>query len=114
MPGRTRLAGTLEFSGLNHDLRRPRLEQLTRGAERYFDSLEETEVVSEWCGLRPCTPDGLPVVGALPGWPSVFAATGHAMLGLTFGPATGEALADLLLTGRSTPPLAALSPARFG
>jgi D-amino-acid dehydrogenase len=114
MPGRTRLAGTLEFSGLNHDLRRPRLDQLTRAASLYLGGLDEAEVASEWCGLRPCTPDGLPVVGPLPGWPSVFAATGHAMLGLTFGPATGETLAELLLTGHPASPLSGLSPARFG
>jgi D-amino-acid dehydrogenase len=113
MPGRTRLAGTLEFSGLNHELKRPRLEQLTKGASLYLDGLDDVEVTSEWCGLRPCTPDGLPVVGPLPGWRSVYAATGHAMLGLTFGPATGEALAELLLTGQSATPISGLSPGRF-
>lgn len=114
MPGRTRLAGTLEFSGLNHDLRRTRLGQLTRGASKYLDGLNDLEVASEWCGLRPCTPDGLPVVGPLPGWPSVYAATGHAMLGLTFGPATGEALAEAIISGRQDTALSGLSPARFG
>jgi D-amino-acid dehydrogenase len=112
LPDRLRLAGTLEFSGLNHDLRRPRLEQLTRSAADYLDGIDGAPVASEWCGLRPCTPDGLPAVGPLPGSEGVFTATGHAMLGLTFGPATGEALADLILTGRSDP-LAGLDPARF-
>ena len=113
LPGRLRLAGTLEFSGLNHDMRRPRLEQLTRSAEDYLDGIDAAPIVSEWCGLRPCTPDGLPAVGPLPGWEGVFAATGHAMLGLTFGPATGEALADLILAGESDSPLAGLDPSRF-
>lgn len=113
MPGRLRLAGTLEFSGPNDDIRRPRLEQLTRSAEQYLNGIDAAPVSSEWCGLRPCTPDGLPAVGPLPGWRGVFAATGHAMLGLTFGPATGEALAELILTGRSELPLAGLDPARF-
>ncbi len=112
LPDRLRLAGTLEFSGLNHDLRRPRLEQLTRSAADYLSGINGAPVTSEWCGLRPCTPDGLPAVGPLPGSEGVFAATGHAMLGLTFGPATGEALADLILTGRSDS-LAGLDPARF-
>lgn len=113
LPGRLRLAGTLEFSGVNDEIRRPRLEQLTRSAEQYLDGIDTAPVSSEWCGLRPCTPDGLPAVGPLPGWKGVFAATGHAMLGLTFGPATGEALAELILTGRSELPLAGLDPARF-
>ncbi|MFQ5530555.1 MAG: NAD(P)/FAD-dependent oxidoreductase, partial [Gemmatimonadota bacterium] len=113
LPGRLRLAGTLEFSGLNHDLRRPRLEQLTASAADYVDGVVGAPVTSEWCGLRPCTPDGLPAVGPLPGWEGIFAATGHAMLGLTFGPTTGEALADLVLTGESGLPLTGFEPARF-
>ncbi len=113
LPGRLRLAGTLEFSGINDDIRRPRLEQLTRSTRQYLSGIDTPAVSSEWCGLRPCTPDGLPVIGPLPGWQGMFAATGHAMLGLTFGPATGEALAELILTGRSELPLSGFDPKRF-
>lgn len=115
LPGRLRLAGTLEFSGVNHRIRRRRLDQLLGGARLYVDGLDGPDVatVSEWCGLRPCTPDGLPAVGPLPGWDDLYTATGHAMLGLTYGPVTGEMLADLLVDGRSAPALRALDPARF-
>jgi len=113
LPGRLRLAGTLEFSGVNHDIRRQRLQQLSLSTSRYFRGIDTAPVASEWCGLRPCTPDGLPAIGPLPGWQGIFAATGHAMLGLTFGPATGEALAELILTGRSELPLTGFDPARF-
>lgn len=115
LPGRLRLAGTLEFSGINHEMRPRRLRQLGLGARPFLGDLAEApETVSEWCGLRPCTPDGLPAVGALPGWRGVYAATGHAMLGLTFGPVTGELVADLVVDGRASMPIEALSPARFG
>lgn len=115
LPGRLRLAGTLEFSGVNDRIRRQRLEQLLLGARLYLDGLDGPDVatVSEWCGLRPCTPDGLPAVGPLPGWNDLYAATGHAMLGLTYGPITGEMLADLLVDGRRAAALTALDPARF-
>jgi D-amino-acid dehydrogenase len=113
LPGRLRLAGTLEFSGISDSIRRPRLEQLTRSTQQYLDGIDTASVSSEGCGLRPCTPDGLPAIGPLPGWQGIFAATGHAMLGLTFGPATGEALAELILTGRSELPLSGFDPARF-
>jgi len=113
MPGRLRLAGTLEFSGINDDMRRRRLEQLTRGARPFLEGLDDGPPSSEWCGLRPCTPDGLPVVGPVPGWEGVFAATGHAMLGLTFGPVTGELVADLVVDGRASMPIEGLDPARF-
>ena len=91
-----------------------RLAQLTASAEQYLGDIGPARVTSEWCGLRPCTPDGLPVVGRLPGQTKVFAATGHAMTGLTLGPITGSLVADLV-TG-ATPPsteVTALAPARF-
>jgi D-amino-acid dehydrogenase len=113
LPGRLRLAGTLEFSGISDSIRRPRLEQLTRTTQQYLHGIDKAPISSEWCGLRPCTPDGLPAIGPLPGWQGIFAATGHAMLGLTFGPATGEALAELILTGLSELPLSGFDPARF-
>ena len=53
-------------------------------------------ILHEWCGLRPCTPDGLPVVGPVPGTSGLLLATGHAKLGLTLGPATGLLIAQLV------------------
>jgi D-amino-acid dehydrogenase len=100
MENHVRFAGTLEFSGLNLDLRRDRLEQLDAAARRYFRTDALPPPVSEWCGLRPCTPDGLPVIGRVPGHSGAFVATGHAMLGLTLGPVTGALMADLV-TGRT-------------
>lgn len=113
MDGFVRFAGTMEFSGLNHVVRRPRLEQLTRAAAGYFPGLEARAPLSEWCGLRPVTSDGLPIVGPLPGAPSVVAATGHGMLGVTLGPVTGELVADWVMDGDTRPLWRRLSPARF-
>jgi D-amino-acid dehydrogenase len=59
-----------------------------------------------WAGLRPATADGLPLIGAVPGKKNVFAATGHAMLGVTLAPATAAALAPLVLRGDEDPVLA--------
>jgi glycine/D-amino acid oxidase-like deaminating enzyme len=53
-----------------------------------------------WVGGRPFLPDGLPVIDRLPGRENVFAATGHGMLGVTLGPATGHRLAEYIRTGR--------------
>lgn len=108
-----RFAGTLEFSGLNHVIRRDRLVQLTRGAAEYLVGVGEAESLSEWCGLRPCTPDGLPVVGRLPGYMGAFVATGHAMLGLTLGPITGQIIAELVTGGAPSFDIRALRPGRF-
>jgi D-amino-acid dehydrogenase len=113
MEGFVRFAGTMEFSGLNHEMRRPRLEQLTRAARLYLPALGEAEPLSEWCGLRPMAADGLPVVGPLPGVEGVVVATGHGMLGLTLGTATGALVAEYALDGAVDARWRAFSPERF-
>jgi D-amino-acid dehydrogenase len=113
MDGFVRFAGTLEFSGMNHEIRRPRLEQLTNASKRYLNGTEHVVFRSEWCGLRPCMPDGLPAVGPLSRYPGLFIATGHAMLGLTLGPVTGKLIAECLLDGSPSISLTGLSPERF-
>lgn len=94
MDGFVRFAGTLEFSGVNHAIRRPRLEQLTRASSRYLRTMRGAAIQSEWCGLRPCLPDGLPAIGPLSRYASLFVATGHSMMGLTLGPVTGKLVAE--------------------
>jgi D-amino-acid dehydrogenase len=113
MDGFVRFAGTLELSGLNHDIRRPRLEQLTNAASRYLRTMGNAAVKSEWCGLRPCLPDGLPAVGAVSRYRGLFVATGHAMMGLTLGPVTGKLIAECVLDGSASMDLSALRPDRF-
>ena len=66
-------------------------------------------------GLRPASVDDLPMLGALPGVPNVYVATGHGANGLLLGPVSGAAVADLVL-GRSLTldlDLTPFSPARF-
>ena len=113
MSGFTRLAGTLEFSGINHEMRPRRLEQLTTAAEAYLDGVRGAVIRSEWCGLRPCTPDGLPYVGPVPGQSGLFVATGHAMLGLTLGPVTGKVIGEHVLKGGTSLPAGALGLERL-
>lgn len=113
MDGFVRFAGTLEFSGVNHDFRRPRLEQITNACARYLKTAAEAVIRSEWCGLRPCLPDGLPAIGALSRFPGLFVATGHAMMGLTMGPATGKVVAECVLDASPSLDLGAFRPDRF-
>lgn len=113
LDGFVRYAGTMEFSGLNHDMRRPRLEQLTRAAAAYLPGLEAGDPLSEWCGLRPVASDGLPIVGPLDGVEGVVAANGHGMLGLTLGTVTGRVVADWVLAGDTDPLARRMAPSRF-
>ena len=107
-----RFAGTMEFSGLNHVMRPPRLAQLTRAARQALPGLGTARPISEWCGLRPMSVDGLPMVGPLGGVDGLSVATGHGMLGLTLGPVTGQMIANHVL-GRGDGRLSGLSPDRF-
>lgn len=107
-----RLAGTMEFSGMNHVMRPARLRQLTLAARRAFPDLGTARPVSEWVGLRPMSMDGLPIVGPLGGVEGLTVATGHGMLGLTLGPVTGQIIAKLVMEGGDQR-ASGLSPARF-
>ena len=59
------------------------------------------------------SPDGLPLIGPLPGLDGLHLATGHATLGITLAPATGELISKLLLDGERDPLLSAFDPVRF-
>ena len=111
--GRLRLSGTMELTGLDESISRRRTAAIARagsGALRDWPkTAEPARIVS---GLRPLTPDGLPVIGRLVNTPSVYVATGHSMLGMTLGPATGAALAGLI-AGETAEVLRPFDPARF-
>jgi D-amino-acid dehydrogenase len=113
MSGRTRLAGMMDLTGVDATLAPRRLAALVALASAYLPSAPRDSVQEQWAGLRPMTPDGLPVIGAVPGTVNAFVATGHAMLGVTLGPVTGEAIAGLL-AGECDERLRPFDPARFG
>ncbi|HEX8085563.1 MAG TPA: FAD-dependent oxidoreductase [Solirubrobacteraceae bacterium] len=110
--GTLRIAGTLELAGIDLDLNGRRVDAVARNARDYLRDWRPEGARRDWCGLRPLAPDGLPVVGEAR--PGLFVATGHAMLGVTLAPATGEALAGPVLGEEElAPALAPLGPARF-
>lgn len=116
MGGFMRLAGTLEFSGVNLEMRRNRLDMLDAGARRYLRSYAARngeKPRSEWVGMRPCSPDGLPILGWAPGAQGLLIATGHAMLGLTQAPVTGRTVAECILDGRSAIDITPMRVDRF-
>ncbi|KAJ0966324.1 hypothetical protein J5N97_027462 [Dioscorea zingiberensis] len=74
----------------------------------------EAEVVAEQACFLPCSDDGLPVIGEMPGIEKCYVATGHSCWGILNGPATGAAVAELILEGRSTTvDITPFSPSRF-
>ena len=112
--GGVRVAGVFELGARNEDLSPAVGTRLLAAARPYLGGWQPDAdgPVEAWAGLRPATPDGLPLIGALPGLDGVYLATGHGMLGVTLAPATADLLAPLVLEGRAAPELAPFDPAR--
>jgi D-amino-acid dehydrogenase len=109
-----RVAGTMEFSGINEALDTRRVDAIRRSVAAYLPTgWAKGESVTEWAGMRPMLPDGLPAIGRAPGISNLFVGTGHAMLGVTLAPVTAAALGDLICEGRSEIDLRAFDPGRF-
>jgi len=111
--GATRFAGTMELSGVNETLDRRRIAGIRAGIGRYLRQPVNEGEGTEWVGMRPLTPDGLPLLGRVPGYRNLSVATGHAMLGITMAPVTGEAMADVITGAASLAALAPFAPGRF-
>jgi D-amino-acid dehydrogenase len=90
-----RFAGTLELAGMDLSFNRRRVDAIRQGPHRYLAGLEDLELVERWRGLRPVTPDGLPIVGRAPGCENLIVAAGHAMIGQSLGPITGKLVAQM-------------------
>ena len=113
-PGGFLFAGaTVEDAGFRSCTTGRGLAGLRRMARSIVPSLRHGEVASAWAGLRPGSPDGLPMIGRLPGWENVYVATGHFRNGILLGPITGKLIAQLITTGRTDVPLAPFSAERF-
>jgi D-amino-acid dehydrogenase len=113
LPGRLRLSGTLELAGLDTTISRIRVDAIRRAASRVFAIDDDREEVDVWAGLRPCTPDGLPVIGRPFGVEPLVLATGHARKGLSLSPITGRLVAELIAGEPPSLDLDPLTPDRF-
>ena len=113
LPGRLRLAGTLELAGLDLSINSRRAEAVRKGGMRGLRGLEQRRVIDVWAGLRPCTPDGLPVIGRPKGVPGLVLATGHAMKGVSLAPVTAKLVGELVAAEMPSHDLAPFRSDRF-
>jgi D-amino-acid dehydrogenase len=112
-PGRLRLAGTLELSGLDESVDPVRVHAMRQAAKRILGRLDGRATVSVWRGLRPTPPDGVPLIGWSQRLTNVIVATGHAMSGIVLAPVTGKLVSELH-SGRPTSyDLDLMDPNRF-
>ena len=96
---RIRVGGTAELAGYSLKLHEARRQTLGHVVTDLFPGGGDLARAEFWCGLRPMTPDGTPVIGATP-IENLFLATGHGTLGWTMAAGTGRVLADVI-SGRS-------------
>jgi D-amino-acid dehydrogenase len=110
--GAVRVSGTLELGARGLALSRRRLTAITGAAERALPGWRMPAHPYDWAGMRSLSPDGLPFIGPVPGLDGLHLAAGHATLGITLAPLTGELLAPLVLEGRRSELLHAFDPSR--
>ena len=110
-----RIGGTLELAGMDLTINRRRVAAILSAVPGYLPAFDagSHEVVETWCGLRPCTPDGLPFLGRPPGIPNLIVAAGHAMIGVSLGPVTGKLVRQILDGERTGIDLDLLAVDRF-
>ena len=92
---RLRAAGTAELNGYDTGVNPVRCEAIARRLRSLFPRLEATEPPAHWAGLRPATPDNVPLIGRTR-LRNLYLNTGHGTLGWTLACGSGRALADLV------------------
>jgi D-amino-acid dehydrogenase len=112
MEGRLRLAGIVEFGGLDAPPSRAPFKLLMKYIKAAMPGLT-WETTTKWMGHRPALPDSIPVIGEVPGVKGAFLGFGHHHIGLTGGPKTGRLMAQLVSGRAPNLDLAPYAPSRF-
>lgn len=113
MGGVLRFAGTLELTGLDFSINHRRVDAIRRAVREYLVGVDEYETVETWSGLRPLTPDSLPIIDIPQAWKNLVIATGHGMQGIALGPITGKVVAELVSNKVTAVDVSQLSARRF-
>lgn len=108
-----RVTSKLDLVGLDTRVRERRVRSSVPKAARYLALPSGIERALAWAGLRPLTPDGLPMIGRCPGVDNFIIATGHGHLGISLGAVTGEAVARMAAGETPTFDLEPVLPGRF-
>jgi len=110
----TRFAGTMEFSGINDTISKQRVEAIAKATTDFYPDLiiNETEKADAKSGLRPVSPDGLPYIGQSSSLKNLTVATGHAMMGWSLGPITGQLVSEIISDKKTSMDITGFSPNR--
>jgi D-amino-acid dehydrogenase len=110
-----RFGGTMEIAGLNEEINPARVHGIIKSVPQYFPEFTPLDFadVKPWCGLRPCSPDGLPYLGRTQRFDNLTIATGHAMMGLSLGPISGRLVSEIVSGEKPSFDLTLLDPDRY-
>ncbi len=112
-PGNLLLGSSREFVGYDRGVSGEVVAAIAARAARFLPALARTDVIRSYAGLRPWTPDHLPVVGPVGAAPGLWLATGHEGAGIGLAPVTGQIIAEWLVSGRMPVLAEPISPQRF-
>jgi glycine oxidase len=110
--GRLLVGATVEEAGFDKRTDLATIQRLHRAALELVPKLRDARILEDWAGLRPGTPDALPILGAteIPGY---YVATGHFRDGILLAPITAKVMAHVIEGAESKYDLKAFSPSRF-
>lgn len=108
-----RIGGTMELSGINTKLDKNRINGIRKSVSKYLKETLYGDIEREWTGMRPLTPDGLPVMGKIPNLENGYIASGHGMVGVSMAPATGVIISQLIANGTTDYDISPFRPDRF-
>lgn len=90
------IGGSREFAGYDLSTKAEISRAISKAATRVFPALEQVRILRTFAGLRPFTPDGKPILGAVEGWDGLFLAAGHEGDGVALSPITGKLIAQIV------------------
>lgn len=111
--GQLLIGSSRQYGSTSDEVEPDVLDQMMQRAIEFMPEIPSLKVSHTRTGFRPASPDSLPIIGALPGQPGVFVASGHEGLGITTSLGTGQIIADLVMGKKPEIDVAAFSPARF-
>jgi glycine oxidase len=110
--GRIVVGTTVEQVGFDKRTDVPTIQRLYRAAVKMIPALRDAKILRDWAGLRPGTPDDLPILGAT-ATPGYYVATGHFRDGILLAPITAQVMADVVAGNPCSQDLSPFSPGRF-
>jgi D-amino-acid dehydrogenase len=101
------------MAGMDFSINARRVEAIRRSCSAYLPGIAGANLIEIWRGLRPCTPDGLPIISRSKEFDNLIVAAGHAMLGMSLGPVTGILASQLACEEKTDFDLTPLTISRF-